>query len=198
MPPPALEPEGAVLARSGRRHPSDVERKGAPRMSVPGGDSHSPAAAVPGTATAAAADKIIIIGGGIAGLACGCYLQMNGFQTEILEAGLLPGGLCTAWHRGPYVFDGCLRWLMGTRPPSAFHQVWQELGAIAGRKILIHDEILRSKAPTAKPWPCPQTWTNSRASSSASRPKTAALIDKLVRAARRCAPLEPPLENRWK
>ena len=63
-------------------------------MSVPGGGSHSPVAAVPGTATAAAADKIIIIGGGIAGLACGCYLQMNGFQTEILEAGLLPGGLC--------------------------------------------------------------------------------------------------------
>ena len=77
------------------------------------------------TTTAAAPRKVIIIGGGIAGLSCGCYLQMNGFQTEILEAGARPGGLCTAWHRGPYVFDGCLRWLIGTRPPSAFHQVWQ-------------------------------------------------------------------------
>ena len=28
-------------------------------------------------------------------------------------------------------------------------------------------------------------------------PEDSDLIDKLVRAARRCAPLEPPLENRW-
>ena len=93
--------------------------------------------------TAPVKGKVIIIGGGIAGLSCGCYLQMNGIQTEILEASLLPGGLCTAWHRGPYVFDGCLRWLIGTQPPSAFHQIWMELGAIAGRKVLANDEILR-------------------------------------------------------
>ncbi|HEX7619489.1 MAG TPA: NAD(P)-binding protein, partial [Verrucomicrobiae bacterium] len=65
----------------------------------------------PETAAGPASGKVIIIGAGIAGLSCGCYLQMNGIQTEILEASLLPGGLCTAWHRGPYVFDGCLRWL---------------------------------------------------------------------------------------
>ena len=68
---------------------------------------------------------------------------MNGIQTEILEASLLPGGLCTAWHRGPYVFDGFLRWLMGAQPPSVFHQIWTELGAIAGRKVFIHEEMLR-------------------------------------------------------
>ena len=38
-----------------------------------------------------ASPKVIIIGAGIAGLSCGCYLQMNGIQTEILEASLLPG-----------------------------------------------------------------------------------------------------------
>ena len=37
--------------------------------------------------------KVIIIGAGVAGLSCGCYLQMNGIPTEILEASLLPGGL---------------------------------------------------------------------------------------------------------
>ena len=99
---------------------------------------------------------------------------MNGIQTEILEASLLPGGLCTAWHRGPYVFDGCLRWLMGTQPPSAFHQVWQELGAIAGRKVFIHDEMLRIEGADGNSrLACPRTWTSSRASSNASRPKTA-------------------------
>src|SRR5580698_1998489 len=94
--------------------------------------------------------KVIIIGAGIAGLSCGCYLQMNGIQTEILEAGDLPGGLCTSWHRGPYVFDGCLRWLMGAQPPSAFYQIWTELGAIAGRKVFIHDEVLRIEWPDGR------------------------------------------------
>src|ERR1700691_2935582 len=75
--------------------------------------------------------KVVIIGGGIAGLSCGCYLQMNGIQSEILEMTALPGGLCTSWDRGPYVFDGCLRWLLGTSPPSVFHQIWTELGAFA-------------------------------------------------------------------
>ena len=123
--------------------------------------------------TKSADKKVIIIGSGIAGLACGCYLQMNGIPTEILEASLLPGGLCTAWHRGPYVFDGCLRWLIGAQPPSAFHQIWTELGAIAGRKVFIHDEMLRIEGPAAKPSPCRRTWTSSRKSSSASRRKTA-------------------------
>ena len=123
--------------------------------------------------TKSADEKVIIIGGGIAGLSCGCYLQMNGIQTEILEASLLPGGLCTAWHRGPYVFDGCLRWLIGAQPPSAFHQIWTELGAIAGRKVFIHDEMLRIEGAGGKTLTVPPTWTSWRASSNASRPKTA-------------------------
>jgi len=108
---------------------------------MPAGDQPRSALS-PEPAAGPAPKKVIIIGAGVAGLSCGCYLQMNGVQTEILEASLLPGGLCTAWRRGPYVFDGCLRWLMGTHPPSAFHQIWQELGAIAGRRVFIHDEIL--------------------------------------------------------
>ena len=40
--------------------------------------------------------SIIIIGAGIAGLAAGCYGQMNGYNTQIFEMHDLPGGLCTA------------------------------------------------------------------------------------------------------
>src|SRR3974377_1774377 len=90
-----------------------------------------------------ATDRIIIIGAGVAGLSCGCYLQMNGYRTMILEANALPGGLCTGWGRGPSVFYGCLRWWVGTNPSSAFHQVWNELGAIAGRQIINPEEFLR-------------------------------------------------------
>ena len=60
--------------------------------------------------------SIIIIGGGIAGLAAGCYAQMNGYRTQIFELHFLPGGLCTAWERGPYVFDGCIHYLFGSGP----------------------------------------------------------------------------------
>jgi phytoene dehydrogenase-like protein len=145
--------------------------------------------------TRPAARKVIIVGGGIAGLSCGCYLQMNGIQTEILEANLLPGGLCTAWHRGPYVFDGCLRWLMGAHPPSAFHQVWTELGAIAGRKVFIYDEMLRIESPDGNTITVPTDLDKLAREFKRIAPEDGALIDQLVRDARKCAPLEPPLEN---
>ena len=35
--------------------------------------------------------KIAIIGAGIAGLSAGCYLQMNGYETEIFELHDKPG-----------------------------------------------------------------------------------------------------------
>jgi len=139
--------------------------------------------------------KVIIIGAGVAGLSCGCYLQMNGIPTEILEAGALPGGLCTAWHRGPYVFDGCLRWLMGTHPPSAFHQIWTELGAIGGRKVFIHDEILRIEWPDGASLRVPADLDELAAEFKRVAPEDGVLIEQLVRDARRCAPLEPPLEK---
>jgi phytoene dehydrogenase-like protein len=87
--------------------------------------------------------SIIIIGGGIAGLAAGCYAQMNGYRTQIFELHFLPGGLCTAWERGPYVFDGCIHYLFGSGPGQPFHQVWEELGAVQGRSFIDHEELMR-------------------------------------------------------
>jgi phytoene dehydrogenase-like protein len=146
-------------------------------------------------ATDAIPKKIIIVGGGIAGLSCGCYLQMNGLQCEIFETGALPGGLCTSWDRGPYVFDGCLRWLLGTHPASAFHQVWKELGAIAGRKIFNHDEVVRIERADGQALAVPSDLDQLAREFKRIAPEDTKLIDQLVRAARRCASLEPPLEN---
>ncbi|OYT33480.1 hypothetical protein B6U96_15390 [Archaeoglobales archaeon ex4484_92] len=58
--------------------------------------------------------KVIIIGAGIAGLSTGCYLQMNGYETQIFEMSQSPDGLCTSWKRKGYVFDGCIHWLVGS------------------------------------------------------------------------------------
>ncbi len=73
--------------------------------------------------------SVLIIGAGIAGLAAGSYLQRNGFTTHIFDQHTLPGGLCTAWERQGYRFDGCIHWLMGSSPRSNMHHIWRELGA---------------------------------------------------------------------
>jgi len=83
--------------------------------------------------------KVIIIGGGIAGLSAGCYSQMNGFQSEIYEMHDVPGGLCTGWHRKNFIFDGCLHWLVGTSPSNSYYKIWEELGAIKGKKFYDYD-----------------------------------------------------------
>lgn len=88
-------------------------------------------------------ESIIVIGGGVAGLATGCYAQMNGYRTRIFEMGGQAGGVCASWQRGDYTIDSCIQWLVGTRPGSTFNHVWQELGALTGRDVVNHAEFLR-------------------------------------------------------
>jgi phytoene dehydrogenase-like protein len=87
--------------------------------------------------------SIIIIGAGIAGLSAGCYAQMNGYNSRIFELHSQPGGLCTAWQRKGYTFDGCIHWLVGSSEGGLFNNIWQELGAFQGRKFINHDEFMR-------------------------------------------------------
>jgi len=157
----------------------------------------SPDIAGGASGTPLAAHKVIIIGGGIAGLACGCYLQMNGYKTEILEANPVPGGLCVAWDRGPYVFDGCLRWLVGTNPSSSLYRIWTELGAIGGRQIVEHGEFMRVEGADGQVLSLTSDLDRLARDLKRIAPEDSTLIDSLVRAARRCAPLDPlekPLE----
>lgn len=91
--------------------------------------------------------SIIIVGGGVAGLSAGCYALMNGYRATVFEQHFLPGGLCTSWERGRYVFDGCLSYLYGTAPGRAFHDLWDELG-LAERMSFVHrDEFIRVRDP---------------------------------------------------
>ncbi len=87
--------------------------------------------------------SILIIGGGVAGLAAGCYGQMNGYRTQIFEMHHLPGGLCTAWARKGYTFDGCIHYLLGSGEGQPFNQMWHELGVIPDRRFIDHDELMR-------------------------------------------------------
>jgi phytoene dehydrogenase-like protein len=94
--------------------------------------------------------KIIIIGAGVSGLSAGCYLQMNGYSTEIFELHSIPGGLCTGWKRKGYTFDGCIHWLCGSNPNSEMHVIWEELQAINGRKVINHDIFIHTYLGSGK------------------------------------------------
>ena len=87
--------------------------------------------------------SIIIIGAGIAGLSAGCYGRMNGYHTRIFEMHDKPGGLCTSWKRNGYTIDGCLHWLVGSSPGVGLYNIWEELGAVQGRRMINHEEFMR-------------------------------------------------------
>ena len=74
--------------------------------------------------------NIIIIGAGIAGLSAGVYALQSGFNVTILEQHTIPGGFCTSWKRGGYLFEGGLHWLMGSSDKHPMHDIWRNLGAI--------------------------------------------------------------------
>jgi phytoene dehydrogenase-like protein len=94
--------------------------------------------------------SITIIGAGIAGLSTGCYAQMNDYRTQIFEMHHRPGGCCTTWERDGYKIDGAIHWLTGSKPGNPFYSLWEELGALQGRKIVDHEEYARLKARTAR------------------------------------------------
>ncbi|HKQ69808.1 MAG TPA: NAD(P)/FAD-dependent oxidoreductase [Polyangiaceae bacterium] len=75
--------------------------------------------------------KLVIIGGGVAGLSAGCYALRSGFRTTIVEHNLALGGVCTAWQRGRYTIDGCIHWLTG----GPFEQVYRELDILPAVKL---------------------------------------------------------------
>ena len=84
--------------------------------------------------------KIVIIGGGIAGLSASIYAAMNGFDTQIVEMHSVAGGQCTAWDRKGYRFDYCLHWLVGTSK-GTFHEIWKETNVINNETEIIDHEI---------------------------------------------------------
>jgi phytoene dehydrogenase-like protein len=96
--------------------------------------------------------KLIIIGAGIAGLSAAYFAQKSGFDVEVYEKHDKPGGLCTSWSRKGYTFDGCIHWLVGTKPGTEFYKLWHEIGAFDNteRCLPIH---INYRGWTVSIWP---------------------------------------------
>jgi phytoene dehydrogenase-like protein len=84
--------------------------------------------------------KIVIIGGGVAGLSAGIYAKLNGFDAQVIEMHSSTGGQCTAWERKGYRFDYCLHWLVGTRK-GPFNDIWRETNVLNENVEIIDHEI---------------------------------------------------------
>lgn len=84
--------------------------------------------------------KVIIIGGGIAGLCTGVYLRKCGFDTEIMEMHAAAGGLATAWKRDGFTFENCIHWLVGSREGRPLNALWNEVFDI-GRVEFYEDPV---------------------------------------------------------
>jgi len=58
---------------------------------------------------------VIIIGAGIGGLTCGCYLAKAGLKVLIVEQHNKPGGYCTSFERQGYRFDVGVHYFGGVK-----------------------------------------------------------------------------------
>jgi phytoene dehydrogenase-like protein len=87
--------------------------------------------------------KIIIIGGGIAGLCAGVYARRSGYDVDVFERHDRPGGLATSWQRGDYTFETCLHWLLGSNRSSAMHELWREVFDIDRLTFVNPEEFVR-------------------------------------------------------
>src|ERR1700693_1565272 len=69
---------------------------------------------------------VIIIGAGIGGLVCGCYLARAGMKVLIAEQHFKPGGYCTSFKRKGFTFDAAAHSFGGYREYGLLRRVFND------------------------------------------------------------------------
>lgn len=82
---------------------------------------------------------VIIIGAGIGGLVCGCYLAKAGLKVSIVEKQDKPGGYCTSFARRGYHFDVAIHYLGGCKKDGQIDKILQELGLKTKLQLIHYD-----------------------------------------------------------
>jgi phytoene desaturase len=80
--------------------------------------------------------SLIIIGAGLSGLSAGCYAQMNGYDSRIVEHHSRPGGVAAAWKRGSYLIDGGIHFAMGHKPGTDLYEIYRQLGIVPANRFI--------------------------------------------------------------
>ena len=69
----------------------------------------------------------VIIGAGIGGLTCGCYLAKAGLKVLIVEQHHKAGGYCTSFKRKGFTFDAAAHYLGGLRENGQLKKIFNEI-----------------------------------------------------------------------
>src|SRR4030042_6156636 len=69
----------------------------------------------------------VIIGAGIGGLVCGCYLAKAGMKVLIVEQHHKPGGYCTSFKRKDFTFDVAVHYIGAARHGGIINKILTEL-----------------------------------------------------------------------
>ncbi|AFY72806.1 C-3',4' desaturase CrtD [Synechococcus sp. PCC 7502] len=72
--------------------------------------------------------RVIIIGAGIGGLTTGALLAKRGFQVEIYDQAIIPGGCASTFKRQGFTFDVGATQVAGLEVGGIHHRIFTELG----------------------------------------------------------------------
>jgi len=137
--------------------------------------------------------KIVIIGGGIAGLSAGSYLQHNGFDTHIFEQAPCTGGVSVAWKRGDDLFDGATNWFPGSSPALNFHAYMAELLDFSALEFIDYEEFARIELENGRAMTVYKNAEKLRREMLAIAPEDSALINEVADAIEQVARLPLPI-----
>ena len=93
---------------------------------------------------------VVILGAGMGGLVCGCYLAKAGMKVLIVEKNTRPGGYCMSFSVNGFYFDACVHSL-GSLRKEAYKEDFTELNfkqkiilnGIIHLILLLHQRIIR-------------------------------------------------------
>ena len=87
---------------------------------------------------------VIIIGAGIGGLVCGCYLSRKGAKVLVIEKNSEVGGYCRSFTKNGFTFNSYIRGFVGAKKGGIFNRILVDLGLENKLKLLrpeVYDEI---------------------------------------------------------
>ena len=90
---------------------------------------------------------VAIIGAGIGGLTCGCYLAKHGLKVLIAEQHDKPGGCCTSFDRKGFRFDVGVHYLGSLREGGILSEILKDLKLLDKIKFITNDPTDRIIIP---------------------------------------------------
>jgi len=89
--------------------------------------------------------KVLVIGGGLAGLSAGIYSLMKGYEVTLCESCAVAGGHLGGWQRNGFKIDNCIHWFTGSNPRTETYAMWQDIGILDGMDVYFPETLYTSE-----------------------------------------------------